>query len=552
MARRHYNYHHYISDWMRKVEQGKIPSCNEQKQLMKFLRPILDSPDVEFREKHIEESVEMIHRHFPFKMHDYQLFEFACFYGLYEKGTEFPVFSERFDWWGRGTGKNGTASVDAFYLTSDYNGVKNYDVNIVATSEEQAMTSFVEVYNILESNPAQYKKLFDWNKTEIRYKKTNSKIKFLTANAKTKDGGRPGVVIFDEVHQYVDYSIINVLIGGLGKVDKPRIIYLTTDGFVRDSVMDDLKERTKRVLNGEEEHNGLFPMVFKMDNIREYGKPELFAKAIPRIEYNETLKRQVMKHYILSKSNPEVKEDFLTKRLNLAYVSADKTVATWEEITESMHSDWPNLESQACIGSVDYAELRDFCSVGLTFKKDGKHYFKEHTFIHEESLKMENYNINLNELVAEGFVTVVSGYPVIPPAMIANWFVKQAEKYYIQKVYADRFKFVALKDAFEEVGLELKGVPNGTYTHNQLAPVITGLFANRKVVFENNRLMRWYIWNVKVSTDKKGNKTYEKIEPLRRKTDGFFSFLHGLIATELNNEIQEATGEVMDFDVIQF
>ena len=58
---------------------------------MDFLRPILDSDKTEFRADHVEKSVAMLERHFPFKMHDYQLFRFAIFYGLYEKGTDFPV-----------------------------------------------------------------------------------------------------------------------------------------------------------------------------------------------------------------------------------------------------------------------------------------------------------------------------------------------------------------------------------------------------------------------------------------------------------------------------
>lgn len=550
-SRRTYNYHPYISIWMRNVEQGLIPSCNEQKLLMKFLRPILDSERVEFRSRDIEKSISMLERHFPFKMHDYQKFRFAIFYGLYEKGTDFPVFNENFNMWGRGTGKNGTASMDSFYLVSDFNGIRKYDVNFVATSEEQARTSPDEVRDILELSPDFYKKLFYWNKVDIKYKKTASNIKYLTANAKTKDGGRPGAVIFDEVHQYENYDIINVLTGGLGKVAKPRIIYLTTDGYVRDSVIDDLKKKSLRVLKGEEDHNGFFPFIFKMDNIQEFGKPELFAKAIPRLDYDSTLKRQVMKEYNNALYNDDLKEAFILKRLNLAYESKSKTVTSWENLIKACKRKMPDLDGLECIGSVDFAEIEDFCSVGLTFKKDGKHIFMEHTFIHEESIKSKKYEkIDINLLEKEERITVVRGYPVIPTDMIAEWFMKMANKYYIKKVYADRFKYVALKDSFEKVGLELVGVPNGTISHNQLAPVISDMFANGNVILDDNKLIRWYFWNVKVVTDKKGNKSYEKIEPLKRKTDGFFSFLHGLIATELNDELSDNQGEVMDLDVI--
>jgi phage terminase large subunit-like protein len=44
--------------------------------------------------------------------------------------------------------------------------------------------------------------------------------------------------------------------------------------------------------------------------------------------------------------------------------------------------------------------------------------------------------------------------------------------------------------------------------------------------------MRWYTNNVYVLTDGKGNKSYLKIEPIKRKTDGFFCFLHAMSKDE--------------------
>ena len=48
--------------------------------------------------------------------------------------------------------------------------------------------------------------------------------------------------------------------------------------------------------------------------------------------------------------------------------------------------------------------------------------------------------------------------------------------------------------------------------------------------------MRWFITNVKVETNGRGNKVFEKIEQERRKTDGFFALLHGLVDDELQEQ----------------
>ncbi|WP_341276249.1 terminase large subunit domain-containing protein [Bacillus thuringiensis] len=61
------------------------------------------------------------------------------------------------------------------------------------------------------------KKFFKWTLEKIVYKKTKSKIKYYTNNAKTKDGLRPGVVIFDEIHAYESYDNIKVFTSALGR-----------------------------------------------------------------------------------------------------------------------------------------------------------------------------------------------------------------------------------------------------------------------------------------------------------------------------------------------
>lgn len=538
---RSYNYHPFISDWMYKIEQGKIPSCREQKLLMPFIRSVLDDKKTEFRADIVEQGVEMLGRYFPFKMHDYQLFRFAIFYGLYEKGTDFPIFDENFNLWGRGTGKNGTASADAFYLVSDLNGIRNYNVDFVANSEKQAMTSFDEDYDIIDNN-SKLRRLFDYNKTQITYKKTNSTIGFLTANAKTKDGGRQGAIIFDEVHQYENYDIISVLIGGLGKVAKPRIIYLTTDGTVREKVIDDLKEKSSRVLNLEEAHNGFFPYIFKLDTIQEVGKKNLWVKAIPRIIHDDTLKRQVEKEYRMMNQSNELKEKFITKRMNLAYVSADKTVCTWENLVFACQGHkWIDLKGIECHGSVDSADLRDFASAGLRWKANGKTYFMEHSWVHESSLELTEYNIDIDECVKKGWLTIVkkSESPTIPPSLVGQWFLDRAnEGYFISKIKADIFKYSAYKETFEQMGLpEIQLVRDGIITHTIIASQLDLMFANQTIVFEDNKLLRWYVWNTKREVDKKGNVTYKKIEPIKRKTDGFFCLLHNLA----DDDLQEAT-----------
>lgn len=541
-----YKYHEYIDRWFYLVESREVHTCKEQKMLVEFLKKVLEDPNVYIDSDKIYESVRVVEDYFPFELVHFQDFLFCFIDGVFYKDTGDLVFDDHFWYMGRGAGKNGLISCVSFYLQSDKHGIKNYNIDIVATSEEQAKTSFNEIYNIIEDTP-KLQRFFDYTKEQITFKKTNSKLRFKTSNPKTKDGGRPGAIIFDEVHQYEDYKNISVHLGGLGKVPNPRRFYITTDGEVRESVLDDLIEKSLRVLRGEDPHNGFFPFICRMDSDEEVDNPELWEKAIPRINHDRTLKRTVMKEYIDMKQSSELVVAFFTKRMNRPKQDESKEVASWEDI-KATNQPIPDLMGQECIGAVDFADLRDFCSVGLLFKHKGKRVFSQHTFIHEKSLQMTKFNIDIQEAVDLGLATIVRGVPMIPEDVVYNWFEKQAEHYLIKKVVADRHRYSALKEKFDKEGLELEGVASGYITHSKLHPIITKLFVEHKLIFGNDKLMRWYCGNMHVSTDGKGNKTYLKTEPIKRKTDGFSAFLH---AMSVEDELEEYV-EVEDIGVISF
>ena len=81
-----------------------------------------------------------------------------------------------------------------------------------------------------------------------------------------------------------------------------------------------------------------------------------------------------------------------------------------------------------------------------------------------------------------------------------------------------------------------------------LAPRVETIFAERRVIFGDDPLMKWYTNNVKVITDKKGNKTYGKKDEIRRKTDGFQAFIHALYRDDLiEEEMDISMISVLDF-----
>ncbi|KZR58453.1 hypothetical protein A3781_17310 [Bacillus badius] len=531
---KNYKYHPYIDNYINAVETGKVKTSKEIKLLIKLVKRKLDDPDVIINYDEITDAKEFIERYFPFKLLPFQDFILACVAGLfYKDGT--LVFDEFLLLMGRGAGKNGFISALAFWFVGRQD-IRRYNCEIVALSKKQAETSFMDVHDVLEEHKKKMKKFFSWTLQRIQYKKTKSKIEYHTNNAKTKDGLRPGVIIFDEVHEYESYDNIKVFTSALGKVPNARRFYLTTDGNIRGGVLDDFKEQAKMVLEGELPNSRMFPFICKLDDEEEVHDFQMWEKANPAINYFPHLKQEMINEYENMQTRPSAKIEFMTKRMNCPQEETMFAVAPWEQIKATdQEIPYDELKGKSCVGGIDFADINDFVSVGLLFKLNKKRYFLQHTFINKQALKNKQFKIDIDLAKKEGLVTIIDDV-INRPEHILKWFVEMSKKYHIKSIASDLYRINYIKEVFEQHGFTLEIARSGKVTHTKLQTVVEEMFATESIVFGDNRMMRWYTNNVYVDKDSKGNISYEKIEPYLRKTDGFMSLLHALT---LDSELKE-------------
>lgn len=552
MQKRQKDYHPYIDQYMDDIRLGKIPACKELKQAMDLIEEKLNNPDVFIDHEKIQKAVELIEKYFDIKLLNWELFIIALIH-CYYKSRDAVVFKEFFIMMGRGNGKNGFISAIAWYLTTHYHGVKKYNVDIVANSEEQAKTSFEDIYEMLEDTWKKSKKFFYKTKEKIVNIKTRSYIKYNTSNSKTKDGKRVGCIIFDEIHEYEDWKLINVFQSGFGKKKHSRVFFITTNGYVRGGVLDDQLDLAKRILSGEVKNLQILPLIWKLDDKEEYKDPANWVKAAPSYEYFPVLQEEMKSEFVKMQYQPHVAIEFLTKRMNIPAQDNFTPVVPWEKILATNQPiPYKELDGLRCLGGVDYARTTDFASCGLLFKYKGKRYWIEHTFVCHKALEIESRPImfpvrELAETRPE-LITIINR-DNISASDIAGWFLEQAKKYHILNILCDEYRKALLEDEFQKAGLPLESVRSGPITHAKVAPLIEQIFAEETLVFGDNPTMRWYVNNTCQEIDKKGNIAYYKIEPKTRKTDGFFALVHVL---SRDSELEWPVEDFMSFDVYTY
>lgn len=539
------NYNKYIKEYLDIIDNEVFPMCKEQKLLSKFIKNIFDNEKLIIDEEKVEKYFSY-QKYFPFNLFPWEKFLFVLHNCVF-KENGLPRFADLFILVGRGSGKNAYLAYEDFCLITPTHGIKNYDIDISANSEDQAKTTFNDIYNILE-DPKYTKKMkrnFYWNKEEIINLKTKSKIKFRTNNPKGKDGLRSGKVDFDEIHAYQNWANINVFTTGLGKKDNPRRTYITTNGDVRDGPLDNLLEKAIMILKGEVEDNGFLPFICKLDEEKEVDNPDNWAKANPSLPYRPSLMEQMKKEYADYKINPYVNNAFLTKRMNIPKGSKDIEVTSWENIL-STNKDIPNLEGASCTIGIDYTKVNDMMSVGLLFLKGGIYYWVSHSWFCTNSRDKDRIKAPLEEWSEQGLLTIVDDIE-INPDMATEWIQEQLIKYNFVKLGVDNFRLALLSKSMKNIGIDATNKEQVKIIRPsdimKIVPVIDSLFNNHQIVWGDNPLMRWFTNNTKLTDKNLGNYVYDKIEPKSRKTDGFMAFVHAMIAAqdvledEDNNEL---------------
>lgn len=539
-----------ITTYLDMIEHDEeYPVCKEQKMLGNFVKNVFETENLSINHEQLSKYLGY-QKYFPYKLFEWEIFMFTLHNCVYREDGLLR-FPEAFLYMGRGGGKNGYLSFEDFCLLTPVNGVKDYHIDIFANSEDQAKTSFTDVYNVMERNERKLQKFFKWNLEVITSKQTGSQLRFRTSNAKTKDGGRPGKVDFDEFHAYENYDVIRVAKTGLGKKKFPRSTIITTDGDVRDGPLDHMLARSKQILQGAIPDNGLLPFICKLDKKEEVNEERNWYKANPSLRYFPNLMDELRREYADYKMDNIGNAAFMTKRMNIPQGGMETEVTAWENIVACSRP--AKREPDVWVAGMDFARTTDFVAVVLFGLAGDEWVWQQHTWVCSQCKDLSRIKFPIQDAVERGLITWVEDVE-IPPELPAKWLSEQMAEKRVIGVAIDDYRFGIMKKALEGVGfvsgkdgniLQVKG-----RNIMQIAPRLIAQLNRQQVAFGDDALMRWYINNTKQLLDTRGNITFGKIEPKTRKTDGFMAAVAAV--TMVDRLELEQTNSAMGFGVFTF
>lgn len=410
--------------------------------------------------------------------------------------------------------------------------------DIVASSNDDAQASIV--YDAIDT----MRQLIDprdldtkRNQRYILNKVTNTKIFKLSDRTKNKEGRNIDFAILDEVHEMKKNIIAKSIEQSQSLKDNPKLIMITTEGFVEDGYLDEELKKARSIIYRENPDDVAgereLPWLYTQDSEKEVwtGTREnrLWEKSNPTlgiVKNYSYLEEQVA---VARKSKAD-RIFVLAKDFNIK----QNEVTSWldyEDYNYESEYDIEKLRGRIAIGAVDLAETTDLCAakVMVMLPEDSNKYILSHYFIPETKLEESNderSGAKYKEWRDAGILTVTEGADV-DLAVVADWFYKIYTDYGIKLWkcgYDQRFSKDWINRMEYYGWMKTGGDDTDLVMINQNAPTLSTAIKlaeselKRSLVrFNNNDMDRWCLGNAGLTVANSiGQVLLVKISPEKR------------------------------------
>ena len=314
--------------------------------------------------------------------------------------------------------------------------VGNNGSDLVCSSNDDAQASIVydainTMRTLYDPNDLDTKR----NQRFILNKATDTKIFKLSDRTRNKEGRNIDWAILDEAHEMKDNTIAKSIEQSQSIKENPKLIIITTEGFVADGYLDKELKLARAIINGEDDSisaTRYLPWLYTQDSEAEvFQNPKSWVKSNPTlgvIKKVSYLEEQID----LSKKSKADRIFVLSKDFNIK----QNSVESWlniEDFTYEARFNIDDLSGGYCLGHVDLAETTDLCCAKALIMRpnDKVKYIETMYFIPQSKLELENDDHNAGakykEWAKAGYITICEGND-IDLTIVADWFFKLAKE----------------------------------------------------------------------------------------------------------------------------
>lgn len=237
---------------------------------------------------------------------------------------------------------------------------------------------------------------------------TNSIIEVRTMSIDKLQGLRSKVNTVDEwLSGKVKEDVIGALEQGASKIDDYLILATSSEGTSRNGVGDTIKMELMDILRGDYINPHVSIWYYRLDDVEEVGKPEMWPKANPNLGSTvsyETYQREVEK----AESQPAARSDILAKRFGIP-VEGFTYFFVYEDTIPHPRQNFDGME---CTMGADLSQGDDFTAFTFLFPlSNGAYGVKTRSYVSELKVQKlpQAMRLKYQEFIDEGTLVVMEG-----------------------------------------------------------------------------------------------------------------------------------------------
>ena len=364
----------YIEEYYRQIKSGDIVASKRiTKQYEKLIDDMYNHPQYIYDHAKAERPIKFIEtfcRHSkgelagkPLILDLFQKAYISALFGFVDKETGKRRYTESFFYVARKNGKTTMLSAIALYMMIA-DGESGAEVYSVASKRDQANILFDQAHEMIKQSPDLSRNIRK-RKSDLYFSHNFSKMQSLGKNSNSLDGLNAHLVVIDELHSIQDRNLYEVMKQSQSARTQPLLIMITTAGTHRGTIFDDLYEYACNVVDGNFKDDNFLPIMYELDEKKEYKNPECWQKANPSLNISkrvEDLERKVAR----GENDANNLTGILTKDFNVRETSHNAWL-TFEQINNTATFDIKDFADWYAIGGADLSITTDLSCATLLF-----------------------------------------------------------------------------------------------------------------------------------------------------------------------------------------
>jgi phage terminase large subunit-like protein len=427
----------------------------------------------------------------------------------------------------------------ALYLTfgEGEGGAEGY---AAAVTRDQARILFEVAQNMVRQSPKLQK---EWRvgvlANSIYQEHTASRFVPISSDAKALDGLNVAVAVCDEIGSHRTSEVYDVLMTAMGKRSQPFMLSISTATGNNAGIGKQLWVYVLRVLDGAQDDDRLFGVIYSIDDTDDPWSEETWIKANPG--WGRSVQADAIRAIMQQARNNAGQEAAArTRHLNV-WIGADEALFSMRAWNDCGNADLrlEDYDGQSCHLALDLASKTDLAALALVFPRPESRYVAFARCYLNDAAVLEARHASYPGWARDGELIITPGNET-DFDQIERDIIDLCKRFRVLSIAYDPWQATQLAQRLAAHRLPVVEFPKNTKNYTEPTKELDAAMRGRRIEHDGNGPLAWCISNVVGHYDANSNVFPRKPRP-ENKIDAADALIMAIARA-----MQQTTGSVYE------